>query len=161
MVRDLLIYESTNGDIEEMGLLLTQYEKYGTVGHDEFLELVHDEYFLDEVSIFDLGDYNDYLLENNYSDDYLTDDLDELLEGLEPSRAFYMGLNSDVDGNSQYFNFNGNGNIQGYQEYEVVDMMKDSKEFFDYCIENNLITIEDDFEESVIKCANELIKKGY
>ncbi len=161
MIRDLCVYEQCNDSVKELALLLTQYEQYGSVGHDEFLELVHDEFFLNEVSIYDLSDYNDFLLANNYCDDYLTDDLNELLQGLEPERAFWMGAWSDVNGMSQYYNFNGNGNIQGYEEYEVVKMIKDSKEFFDYCIENELLEIDSEFEENVIDECNKLLKAGY
>lgn len=44
---------------KNIGLMLTQYEKYGTVGTDEYLQ-----YFIDEeleLDESDIGAYNEYL----------------------------------------------------------------------------------------------------
>jgi len=67
-------------DTKSLGLLLTQYEKYGTCGENELRELILDEEIeLDESMI---GEYNEYLIENGFEP--YEDDLSMMLEGFEP-----------------------------------------------------------------------------
>lgn len=139
-------------------LLLTQYEKYGSVGHDEFIEnFIHEEL---EVDISMLSDYNEFLSQNHYYDDYLYDDLDEMLNGYTPTQIVTMTRYGDYNANHNYYCFDGYGNIQGYEEYEVINMMKDNQSFLGWYIEYNDL-IDWDEAENDIKEANRLIKMGY
>ena len=47
--------------IKNIALLLTQYEKFGSVGMDEFKQFYKDEYM--DISTCWIGDYNEYLSE--------------------------------------------------------------------------------------------------
>ncbi len=160
MIRTILNLEVR--DYKEDGYMLTQYDShYCGVSESEFMEYVFDEIFKAEIDIDDIGDYNDFLVENNRADDYLVQTVDELLVGLSVEEAFRLGYhNADFSLNDDYFNFNGYGNIQGYSDTEVVDMMKE-RDFFNYCIENELIEIDEDYMKQVIEHCNELVKQGY
>lgn len=145
---------------KELGLLLTQYEKYGTCGESELRELILDEEIeLDESMI---GDYNEYLIEQGYEP--YEDDLNIMLEGLEPweivQKTFYGKFNNPYD---DYFQFNGYANIDSFSSYQVVEEMKNDKGFLDYLKEN--IDLEDyyteDEQKEIIDNCNRLIKLGY
>jgi hypothetical protein len=145
---------------KNLGLLLTQYEKYGTCGENELRELILDEEIeLDESMI---GEYNEYLLENGFEP--YEDDLNMMLEGLEPweivQKTFYGKFNNPYD---DYFQFNGYANIDSFSSYQVVQNMKNDKDFLDYLKEN--IDLEDYYTEEeqkeIIDNCNKLIKLGY
>lgn len=139
-------------------LMITQYEKYGTVGHDEYIEnYIHEEL---SVDISMLSDYNEFLLENNYSDDYIYDDLDMMLEGfstMDAVRATYFG---NFNYSDDYYRFNGYGNVDSMTDYDVVQEMKDNREFLEWYIEQNNLIDWDEAEQD-IEDANELIRQGY
>lgn len=147
-------------DTKSLGLLLTQYEKYGTCGENELRELILDEEIeLDESMI---GEYNEYLIENGFEP--YEDDLSMMLEGFEPweivQKTFYGKFNNPYD---DYFQFNGYANIDSFSSYEVVQNMKNDKDFLDYLKEN--IDLDDYYTEEeqkeIIDNCNKLIKLGY
>lgn len=139
-------------------ILLTQYEKYGTVGRDEFLEnFIHEDL---DVDISMLSDFNEWLLNNHYGDDYIYDDLEEMLEGfntMDVVRATYFG---HFNFNDDYYRFNGYGNVDSLTDTEIVREMSDNRDFLEWYIEENDLIDWDEADE-IIEEANKLIKKGY
>ena len=139
-------------------LMITQYERYGTVGRDEYIEnFIHEEL---SVDISMLSDYNEYLLNNNNGDDYIYDDLETMLSGfstMEIVRATHFG---NFNYSDDYYVFNGYGNIDSMTDYEVIKKMENDTDFLKWYIEENDLINWDDADKD-IEDANELIKKGY
>lgn len=139
-------------------LLITQYERFGTVGKEEYLENFINEEL--EVSIDMLGDYNEYLLENNYADNYIYDDLEEMLQGMstmEVVRCTYFGKFNYCD---DYYMFNGYGNVDSMTDTEVERLMQNDTAFLKWYIEKYDLIDWDEAEQDIEE-ANELIAAGY
>lgn len=146
-----------NNSIKDAALLLTQYERVGSVGIEEFKEYYIDEEI--EFSIDMLGEYNEYL-SNNRPDDYIYEDLNEMLYGMETMdvvRCVYFGEFNFLD---DYYRFNGYGNLKSLTEHEIIEEMKNDSYFHEWLFENNDF-IDDDEAQEVIKEANALIRQGY
>lgn len=141
-------------------LMLTQYERFGSVGRDEYIENYINEELTVDISM--LSNYNEFLYENKrYDDEFMTwDELEEYLTGMAPLEIFKLAHNSDFTWNDDYFSFNGYGNIVGYDEYEVVKKMDDDNEFKCWYVENYVDLDEEEIEETVNE-ANKLIAQGY
>lgn len=146
--------------MKNVGMMLTQYERFGSVGMDEYIQYYIDEEL--EINISMLSEYNEYLRENKYYDDEFMnwDELEEYLQGLEPLEIFKAGIRADFNWNHDYFNFNGYGNIRGYEEYEVVKTMKYNEDFLRWYVENYCDLDYEEAEEAIEE-ANKLIQEGY
>lgn len=147
-------------DIKANAILLTQYERVGSVGMEEIKELWADEYF--EPADY-IGEYNEYLAENSYDGYYSFGELDELLQGYSPIdiiRMWHFGSdnNSFTD---EYFTFNGYGNIETCSEYQIIQEIKEDADFYSWLVDNNYIEIDEEEAQEIIEEANELIKQGY
>ena len=137
-------------------ILLTQYERYGVLRREDFLQ-----YFIDEeleVNLSLVGRYNEWLAEQG--DAGFTADWEELVKQLDPVeavRATYYGRFSMGD---DWFTFDGYKNIESYTDRRLVKEMKENKEFLDWLIEKDDLV---DWKEAdrIIEEANELVKKGY
>ena len=144
--------------MRDNALLLTQYETCGTVGRDEYIEnFIHENL---DVDISMLSDYNEWLINNNYGDDYIYDNIEEMLEGCDTMRiiqATYFGNFNYAD---DYYKFNGYGNVDSMTDTEVIKEMKDNRDFLEWYIEENDLIDWDEADED-IKEANKLIRKGY
>lgn len=139
-------------------LLLTQWETVGTVGRDEYISNYIAEEL--EIDISMLSDYNEWLLNNNYGDDYIYDDLEMMLEGfsaMEIVQKTYFGNFNYAD---DYYKFNGYANIDSMTETEIIQEMRDNREFLEWYIEENELIDWDEAEQDIDE-ANELIKQGY
>lgn len=144
--------------MKDVALLLTQYERFGSIGEKEYIQ-----YYIDEVLEMEESDiwlYNEYLAENNY-ETYFTD-LDEILQGCTPTEIARMCYYGDFNYAYEYHKFNGYNNIDSFETYQVVKEMNEDKDFIKWYIEQNeLIDFESDEVIEEIKKANELIKLGY
>lgn len=144
--------------INSTALLLTQYERYGSIGKDEYIQ-----YFIDEeleLDERDISKYNYYLSENYY--ETYEDDLNELLYGMKPDEVARACFYGHFHYARDYHRFNGYGNIDSFEAYEVVQEMKNDTGFLSWLIEEyELIDFEDDEVIEAIKEANRLIKLGY
>jgi hypothetical protein len=139
-------------------ILLTQYEQYGSVGRNEFIEnFIHENL---DIDISMLSDFNEWLLNNHYENDYIYDDLEEMLEGfntMDVVRATYFG---NFNYSDDYYRFNGYGNVDSLTDTEIVREMSDNRDFLEWYIEENDLIDWDEADE-IIEEANKLIKKGY
>lgn len=144
-----------------LSILLTAYETYGSVSMDEFIEM-----FIDEELEIDgdnmLSDYNEYLSEKNYYDDciYSMNDFDEIMSGYEPWEIARSCFYGDFKPCDDYFRFNGYGNLESLDSWEVEKEIKEDRDFLRWYIEKNDLIDEDEAEE-IINEANELIEKGW
>ena len=146
-------------DIKTNAILLTQYERVGSVGMEEIKELYQDEYFEPEDYI---SEYNEYLSEMGHDGYFQFDELDELLEGYSPIEIIRMwhfgGDNSFID---EWFTFDGYGNIKTCSEYQIIQEIKEDANFYNWLVDNNYIEIDEEEAAEIINEANELIKQGY
>lgn len=140
-------------------LMITQYERFGTVGKDEYLEnFIHEEL---EINCDDmLSSYNEWMLENHNADDYIYTDLEEMLQGYSAMDIVRMVSCGEFSYADDYYRFNGYGNLESLTDTEIEKEMRDNTAFLEWYIEeNDLIDWEE--AEQDIEDANELIKQGY
>lgn len=140
-------------------LLLTQYERLGSVDRDDYMELFIDEEL--EISSSMVYDFNDFNLDRKYYDDYIYDDLEEMLYGKSALDIAFMVFNSGkFNPNDNFFKFNGYGNLESFDESDIIDMMENDRDFLVWYVEKeNLIDWEE--ADKIIEEANELIMAGY
>ena len=140
-------------------LLLTQYERYGSVDRDDYIQMFIDEEFsIDESMVYEFNDFN---MERDYIDDYIYDDLDEMLEGFSPTDVAFKVFNGKkFNPNDQFFQFDGYGNLKSFDESDIIELMEDDKDFqVWYISRHELINWEK--ADKIIEEANELIIAGY
>ena len=90
----------------------------------------------------------EYKSEVNAFDDeiYTIDDLDTIAEGQDAywlaCRIYYGDFRPTAD----YFKFNGSGNLQSIESYELSDYIE-VEEIAEYCVDNNNAFYNDDIQE--------------
>jgi hypothetical protein len=140
-------------------LMITQYERFGTVGRDEYLEnFIHEELEIDCDDM--LSSYNEWLLNEHRGDDYIYTDLEEMLHGYSTTdivRIIAFGKYNALD---NYYRFDGYGNMESLTDTEIEDEMKDNTAFLEWYIEENDLIDWEEAEQDIAD-ANELIKQGY
>ena len=140
-------------------LLITQYERYGSVGHDEYLEnFIHEELSIDCDDM--LGDYNEWLLEQNNADDYIYTDLDEMLQGYSAMDIVRMVSCGEFNYADDYYRFDGYGNIETLTDTEIEQEMRDNTAFLEWYIDKYDLIDWDEAEQDINE-ANDLIRQGY
>lgn len=141
-------------------LLLTQYERYGTIGKEEYIEnFINEELIVDESMI---SNYNEYLGNNGYEEYWDLDFLNEFLCNVEPKEIARMTFYGDFRFAADYHKFNGYGNIDSFDDWQVVQEMRNNRDFLMWYIEENeLIDFESDEYIETIKEANNLLAMGY
>lgn len=148
--------------MKNMALLLTQYEKYGSVGIEEYKELMIDEDLLPELDESYIQDYNEFLIENGMEP--YEEDLEMMVSGCDPMDAIRMTYYGKFNGPyDDLFQFNGYGNIDSFSYGQVVNYMKKDRDFLKWYIEENSENFDLDSEEvqKIIDEANKLISMGY
>ena len=148
----------TVNNINRTALMLTQYERYGTVGRDEYIENYINEELTVDISM--LSEYNEYLTNKGYEPYFTFDDLEDDLQYMEPSEAFRLGKFSNFTYADDYLQYNEYGNIDGFSEYSVIEEMKNDKDFLRWYVENYVDLDEEEIEKTVNE-ANKLIAQGY
>ena len=153
----------TADEIDHHGFMATQYEQYGSIDFKEYLkEVIFENMSDDDI----LRKYQEYLIECDRVDDelYTLDDLDWLLEGMDPCDILRLGYFSKDLYNSDYLRFNGYGNIEGVSEYEIINEAKDDSDFMDWLTENSdNDAVQDalDDKDIIIQAALYLVSEGY
>ena len=142
--------------MKNVGMMLTQYERFGSVGMDEYIQYYIDEEL--EVDISMLGEYNEYLRNKSYETFFTFEELEEDLQYMKPEEAFRLGKFSDFTYADDYLQYDGYGNIKGYSEFEVVKAMEEDKDFLKWYVDN-YIDIDEDEANEAIEEANKLIKE--
>lgn len=141
-------------------LLLTQYDRFGTVGKDEYFENFIDEEL--DVDLDMLNDYNEYLSDLGYEPYYMMDELEDILAGcshIEVIRMTYFGKFNFAD---EIFQFNGYGNIDTFSEGQIIREMREDRDFLKWYVEqNDLIDFDSEKVQNDIEDANTLLAIGY
>lgn len=143
-------------DTNDLALLLTAYERFGSLSVDDLIECIADEL---EITDDMICNYNEYL-SNNYPDNYVYDDLDTMLEGVDPVAAAKMVYFGNIKNwNDDYFRFNGYGNIESLSAYELKKEIAADTDFLENYVRENIL---DDLDvNAIIANANQLVKEGY
>ena len=144
--------------IVEAGYQLTAYESAGDFDFEEFKVIQWMENY--ELKV---RDYHEYAREVLYDDFY--DNIDEELNDAfgSPAGAIKAASRGIYNYHDDYFKFDGNGNLQSFNEYELEDIYGD-KEVIKYCIDNmNYAEIDflEENEELIKAVSAELINKQY
>lgn len=140
-------------------LLITQYERFGTVDRDEYIEnFIHEEL---EISCDEmLSAYNEWLLNEHRADDYIYSDLEEMLQGYGTMDIVRMVAFGKYNALDDYYRFDGYGNLESLTDTEIEQEMQDNTTFLEWYIEENDLIDWDDAEKDITD-ANELIAMGY
>ena len=146
----------TTMSTNDLALLLTAYERFGSLSESDLVEMLCDEL---EVTEDIISDYNEYLLDN-YPDNYIYSDLGEMLEGVDPVEAARMVYFGNVKSwHDDYFRFNGYGNIESISAYELKKEIAADTDFLENYIRENVL---DDLDvDEILTAANDLVKEGY
>ena len=152
---------NTKTNISALALMLTAYERYGTVDRDDFIRLLADELTVDESMI---SEYCEYLSDNDDYDNMPMswDEVEDYINSLSPVDAFNLGQFSNFSYGDDYYRFNGYGNIESINTYSLVKEIAEDTDFCRWYVENYIL---DDYDEedidAIITEANDLIRQGY
>lgn len=153
----------TADEIDHHGFMATQYEQYGSINFKEYLkEVIFENMDDDDI----LKKYREYLRECNRLDNelYKLDDLNWLLKGMDPCDILRLGYFSENIYSSDYIRYNGNGNLEGVSEYDLISEAKDDSDFMDWLTENSdNDAVQDalDDKDIIIQAALYLVSEGY
>ena len=153
----------TADEIDHHAFMATQYEQYGSIDFKEYLkEVIFENMDDDDI----LRKYQEYLRECNRYDDeiYTLDDLDWLLEGMNPRDILSLGYFSENIYSSKYIRYNGSGNLEGVSESKLISEAKDDSEFMDWLTENSdndAVQAALDDKDIIIQAALYLVSEGY
>ena len=145
--------------IVEAGYQLTAYENAGAFDFEKFKVNQWMENYVLEVR-----DYHEYAREELYDDFY--ENIDEELNDAfgSPAGAIKAATYGTYNYHDDYFKFDGYGNLQSFNEYELEDIYGDKEEVIKYCIDH-MSYAETDFleehEELIKAVAIELVNQGY
>jgi hypothetical protein len=145
-------------DAKELGFMATQYEKYGEVSEDDIIQVYIDEEL--DVDTDMLSDYNEYLSENSYETWFSFDDLDEELYGATPIEIIRMSYFGQFSFNDEYVTYNGYGNLKSCSKMELVEEMKQDREFLQWYVRKNNLIDDDEMEEALEWC-RKYLAAGY
>lgn len=89
-------------------------------------------------TIDNLIEYLEYLEDTNYMDDYIysMDDFNELHYGVEPCEICRRMHFGDFNPCDDYWKYNGYGNLESLDEWEVEKIMNDDADFEEWYAEN-------------------------
>ena len=142
---------------EELALQLTAYEQWGCIDFDKWLndQIKNKLGELDDSELVAL--HNEGCDRYNYYDDYIYNDLAEMLEGLDVEQAINRVYYGEYQGNTiGYFKFNGYANIVEDYPTRLIDE--------DLCVKmlrEQMPELSDDAERVLILMALHLVAEGY
>ena len=146
-------------NIKNLAMQLTAYERVGSVGEEEYRQMMADklEFEAEHVCF-----YNDFMLENSEEPFMTFAELEEDISQMCPIDAFRLARMSDISYNDDYFRYNGYGNLESFSEYAILKEMMDDKEFRLWYWDTVMAHEHDDHEMTeIIDEANRLIKAGF
>lgn len=146
--------------IEQNDSMLTVSELADIVEEIEVFEDI-EQYVYDRVKTA-LGEmderelismYNEYLCDNYYEEyiENTEDNINLWFENKEPYEIVLAFTNGDYRESSEYFQFNGYGNIESKEEYEIVDEALEDNDFI-----NDIIDNQTNFDSDITELFNEL-----
>jgi len=145
---------------DNLAMLLTAYERFGSLSEADLVEMLCDEF---EVTEDIISDYNEYLLTNSYYSDVVRSlvDLEDEIKGMDPAETFRLGYSSkeQFSWNDDYYCYDGYNNLVSYNTTRLLAKIADNDDFKKWYIRENIL---DDLDvDEILTVANDLVKEGY
>ena len=148
-------------EIRNLAFQLTAYERYGSVGIDDLVNMQSDELTFDDER--EISDYNSWLIDNYPDDELFTfDNIDELLADESPLKLLRLGAFSHIDWTDDYLRFNGYGNLKSLSAYEILREMEENRDYCKWYVTEGpgADQYDDDDINAIIEAANSMIEQG-
>ena len=145
-------------DTNDLALLLTAYERFGSLSVDDLVEMLSDELTIDTSII---SDYNEWCYNNQYYDDAIHPlcEFSDELDNMDAHEAFRLAYSSKFSWNDDFYKWTGDGNVETMTETKALDMICDNDTFIEWFVREYIL---DDLDaENIIAEANQLVKEGY
>ena len=147
----------TTLDTNDLALLLTAYERFGSVCKSDLIECIADEL---EITLDIIPFFNDWCAEMHYNDAlYPLADFEYELENMTGAEAFRLAYSSEFSWNDDYYAWTGDGNVKTYSESAALAEIADNDDFKRAYVES--VILDDLDVNAIIAECNELIRKGY
>ena len=166
---------NTNNNIKDLAYQATAYEKHGIIDYENFIQdmILEELDNMDDdeiISIFNSFTYDEAPDDTIYeNDEYFFKEFYSN-DPMEAVRATYYANNYNFM--DPYVRFNGYGNLESLSEYEIVQEIKNDRDFADWLYNNyieqlevnnlyELIEVLSNNEDEIIEEALKLVNKGY
>ena len=142
---------------EDLALLLTAYERFGSLSESDLVEMLADEL---EITLDIIPFFNDWCAEMHYNDAlYPLADFEYELKNMTGAEAFRLAYSSKFSWNDDYYAWTGDGNVKTYSESAALAEIADNDDFKRAYVESVIL---DDLDVSeILAAANQLVKAGY
>ena len=150
-----------NLDMDDLGLMLTAYERYGSCSRDDLIEMLANEMTVDESII---SEYCEYLSENDRYDDMPMQwaEVEDYINSLSPVDVFNLGSFSNFSYGDDYYRFNGYGNLESINSYSLTKEIAEDTDFCRWYVENYILNeLDDDEIDAIIEHCNDLLRQGF
>lgn len=144
--------------VSEMGFMATQYERFGSITESEVIDAFIDEAV--EVTIDMLSDYNEYLSENGFETYFPMEELNDVLAGFTPMEIVQKTYFGNFNYSDEYCAYNGYENIDSFSEYQLVEEMKENREFLRWYVRENELISDKEMKEA-IKYGGKFLAMGF
>lgn len=143
---------------EGLALLLTAYERFGSLSESDLVEMLCDELFIDRDII---SDYNEWCYNNSYYEDAIHPlcEFEDELDNMDAHEAFRLAYSSKFSWCDDYYKWTGDGNVETMTETKALDMICDNDTFIEWFVREYILD-ELDVDE-ILTLANQLVKEGY
>lgn len=142
---------------EDLALLLTAYERFGSVSRDDLIECIADEL---EITLDLVPFFNDWCSEMRYHDAfYPIAMMEDELEHMTGPEAFRLAYSSEFSWADDYYQWTGDGNVKSYTETGMLREIADNDDFKKAYVE--AVILDDLDVNAIIAECNALIKEGY
>lgn len=142
----------------DLALLLTAYERFGSLSEADLVEMLCDELTIDTSII---SDYNEWCYNNSYYDDAIHPlcEFENELDNMDSHEAFRLAYSSKFSWCDDYYKWTGEGNVETMTETKALDMICDNDTFIEWYVREYIL---DDLDiDKIIMLANDLVKEGY
>ena len=143
---------------DDLALLLTAYERFGSLSESDLIEMLADELTIDTSII---SDYNEWCYNNSYYDDVIRpiSEFEDELDNMDSHEAFRLAYSSRFSWCDDYYTWTGEGNVKSLTESAALDIICDNTGFIKWYVRENIL---DDLDaDEILAFANQLIKEGY
>ena len=142
----------------DLALLLTAYERFGSLSESDLVEMLCDELTIDTNII---SDYNEWCYNNSYYDDAIHPlcEFEDELDNMDAHEAFRLAYSSKFSWCDDYYKWTGDGNVETMTETKALDMICDNDTFIEWYVREYIL---DDLDvDEILTAANDLVKEGY
>ena len=142
---------------EELAFQLTAYENGFYIDFDKWIDRqLNDKLIaLDDSELVAI--HNEACSEHDYMDDYIFDDLTEMLDGMDVERAIQCTYFGDYHGGTiGYYKFDGYGNVVEDHPSQLIN-----EDLVVQVLREQVPTLSEDAQIVLIQMAIELVKEGY